>query len=401
MKLAIVIERFEAWRGGAETSTLEIARLLAARGHDIHIVTATNSQSPPDMTIHRVPSTAVIPALRTAAFVRKATAFLQSRRFDVVHAVAPIPAADVYQPRGGLLGETMQRNVATRRSPSRRLLKRAMLAMNVKQRALLELERRIFAPMAPGGPTIVAVSNYVARQCERLYGAGPPRVRVVFNGVSTVVPPPEQRAAYRAAIRSEYHVADDKLLLLFIAHNFRLKGLDPLIDTLSRLVTAGAADFHLLVVGRDNPARYQRRIQTLRLDRFVTFTGPTQRVTSFFFAADVCVHPTYYDPCSRVVLEALSYGVPCITTSFNGASEIMTDGAEGFVIDTPDNLGLWARRIGELRSPELRAKMGDKALLLRDKLSMARHVGELDAVFNEVIESRGAAAGAALPGSVR
>jgi len=401
VKLAIVIERFEAWRGGAETSTHEIARLLAAWGHDIHIVTATNSQSPPDMTIQRVPSTAVLPALRTAAFVRNVTAFLQANRFDLVHAIAPIPSADVYQPRGGLLGETMQRNVATRKSASRRLLKRAMLAMNVKQRALLDLERQIFATAHPSGPRIIAVSNYVARQCERHYGVGPPRVRVVFNGVNTVLPPSEQRVAQRAAVRSEYHIANNKLLLLFIAHNFRLKGLDPLIDTLSRLATADVQDFHLFVVGRDNPARYQRRLRALRLDRFVTFTGPTQRVNSFYFAADVCVHPTYYDPCSRVVLEALSYGVPCITTAFNGASEIMTDGAEGFVIDTPDHVGLWARRIQELRSADLRGKMSEKALLLRDKLTMARHVSELDAIFTEVVQSRTTALGTVSAGSAR
>ena len=47
MKIAIIIERLESWRGGAETSTLEIARLLAARGHEIHVVTTTNAPSPP------------------------------------------------------------------------------------------------------------------------------------------------------------------------------------------------------------------------------------------------------------------------------------------------------------------------------------------------------------------
>jgi len=381
VKLAIVIERLEAWRGGAETSTLELARLLAARGHEIHIVTATNSQSPPDMTIHRVGSTSVLPALRTAAFVRNASAFLNTHRFDLVHAISPLPTADVYQPRGGLLGETLERNVAMRRTASRRLLKRALLAMNVKQRALLDLERRTFAR---GGPLILAVSKYVALQCERLYAVRDERVRVVFNGVRTTLPPAADRAAQRESVRRQFQIADETLLLLFIAHNFRLKGLDALIDTMSRLVTAGINQLHLMVVGRDNPARFQRRLQSLRLDRFVTFTGPTQRITSFFFAADVCVHPTYYDPCSRVVLEALSYGVPCITTAFNGASEIMTDGCEGFVIDTPDNVGLSARRIEELIAPELRRKMSERALLLRDRLSMSRHVEELDNIFMEL-----------------
>src|SRR5438034_575894 len=103
---------------------------------------------------------------------------------------------------------------------------------------------------------------------------------------------------------------------------------------------------------------------------FASYSMASRRNCPATTSAPRCVPPTYYDPCSRVVLEALSYGVPCITTSFNGAAEVMTDGCEGFIIDTPDNVGLWARRIDELRAPELRRKMSDKAVLLRDKLSM-------------------------------
>ena len=33
-----------------------------------------------------------------------------------------------------------------------------------------------------------------------------------------------------------------------------------------------------------------------------------------YFAADFLVHPTFYDPCSLVVLKALACGLPIITT---------------------------------------------------------------------------------------
>ncbi|MFH1419197.1 MAG: glycosyltransferase family 4 protein [Planctomycetota bacterium] len=381
MKIAIVIERIESWRGGAETSTMELARLLTQRGHDVHIITTTATASPPDMTVHPIPANKTLGPLRVATFIRRASAFLKENPFDLIHAIAPLPEADVYQPRGGLVGETLRRNVALRASWPRRAMKLALTALSFKKRSLLELESDIFRD---GGPLILAVSQYVARQCESLYGVGSPRVRVVFNGVNSDVTPPEERAADREMVRREYNVDGDSLLLLFVAHNFRLKGLEPLITVVSRLVESGFTGFRLLVVGRDNPVRYQRRLNTLKLDRFVTFTGPTRRMVSFFHAADVCLHPTYYDPCSRVVLEALSRGVPCITTSFNGAAEVMCDGREGFVIDTPDAVDEWVRRIKDLRSADLRRKMSAAALSLRDRISMSRHVAELDAVFSEI-----------------
>lgn len=385
MKIAIVIERMETWRGGAETSAMEIARLLTERGHELHVVTSSNAQSLPDITVHSLTCPKVLRSRRMAVFARKAADFLKGQDFDVVHAISPLPCADVYQPRGGLLAETMARNVATRSTASRRLLKRALMAMNVKQRSLLDLERQIFRAE---GPVIAAVSDYVARQCREVYGVASPRVRVVFNGIHLADTDPARRRQLREEIRRDHGISEDTLMLLFVAHNFRLKGLYPLLDTASRLVVSGFRKFRLVVAGRDNVVPLQRRAASLGLDGLVTFVGPTRRVTSLFFGADVCVHPTYYDPCSRVVLEALSLGVPVVTTVFNGAAEVIQDGREGFVIESPDNVGLWARRIEDLASPDLRSRMSERALALRDKISMARHVRELETLFEDVVERK-------------
>jgi len=101
------------------------------------------------------------------------------------------------------------------------------------------------------------------------------------------------------------------------------------------------------------------------------------------------VHPTFYDPCSRVVLEALSFGVPVITTSYNGAAEVIQDGCNGFVIKTPGDIGLWARRIEDLASPDLRGKISASALKLRERITMTRHVDQLETIFADIVERKG------------
>lgn len=385
MKIGVVIERMEAWRGGAETSTLELCRLLVERGHDVHILTTTNSQSLPDVTIHTIKAPTLISSRKIAVFAKRAAVLARKQKFDVIHSVALMPEADVYQPRGGLLAETMARNVYTRPTASRRLLKRALMALNVKQRTMIEIERRT---LRPDGPIIACVSKYVARQCAEYYNAEPPRVRVIFNGVNPRVPDDEERLRLRGELRSELGVGNQTLLLLFLAHNFRLKGLTPLIETISRLVVGGFKQVRLMVAGRDNVVPFQKRIEALGIQSYITFLGPTQRATAFFAACDACVHPTYYDPCSRVVLEALYLGVPAITTAYNGASEVIQDGREGFVIQTPDDIGMWARRITDLASPDLRRRMSENALMLRERISMRRHVAELDDLFQEIVERK-------------
>jgi UDP-glucose:(heptosyl)LPS alpha-1,3-glucosyltransferase len=44
------------------------------------------------------------------------------------------------------------------------------------------------------------------------------------------------------------------------------------------------------------------------------------------------VFPTLYDPFANVCLEALACGLPVVTTTTNGASEIIGEGREGYVI---------------------------------------------------------------------
>jgi hypothetical protein len=86
--------------------------------------------------------------------------------------------------------------------------------------------------------------------------------------------------------------------------------------------------------GRHRP--YQRMSRMMRLSADVDLSraerrcaGPLLRMADFF------VLPTRHDPCSLVVLESLAMGVPVISTRFNGASEIMTDGVHGYVLPEP------------------------------------------------------------------
>ncbi|MFO0972231.1 MAG: glycosyltransferase family 4 protein [Phycisphaerae bacterium] len=389
MRVGLVIERIETWRGGAETSTLEYAHLLAQRGVEVSILTSSRCPSPPDLRVVPIAVGATPRPLRTVRFIRKATAVARRERLDLVHAITPMPRADLYQPRGGLMRETLARNLALRPAGAARLLKRVAAALNVKHRALLRLEE---AALQPDGPMIAAVSAYVARQLATHYGIDGPRVRVVFNGVNVAPASAEQRRAERGAIRAEYGVRDDELLLLCVAHNFRLKGVAPLLHAVANVVAAGGPGVRLLVAGRDNPAGMVALAQRLAVADRVMFAGPTQRIAAFYHAADVCVHPTYYDPCSRVVLEALSRGVPCITTRHNGAAEAMRDGVHGYVIDSADDVEALAGRIRALRDTEQRREMGRAALALAPRLSMTRHVDEMLAVYDACAARRPAGA---------
>jgi UDP-glucose:(heptosyl)LPS alpha-1,3-glucosyltransferase len=68
----------------------------------------------------------------------------------------------------------------------------------------------------------------------------------------------------------------------------------------------------------------------------IVFAGSTDEPEKYYGAADLLVHPTFYDACSLTVLEALSSGLPVITTFSNGASGVIRP-EEGRVIRDPKN----------------------------------------------------------------
>lgn len=59
----------------------------------------------------------------------------------------------------------------------------------------------------------------------------------------------------------------------------------------------------------------------------------------FISQSDVLVHPTYVDSFGMVVLEALSYGLPAITTDVYALPEMVEDGCNGIVLHAP--LSIW------------------------------------------------------------
>src|SRR5690606_4821323 len=101
------------------------------------------------------------------------------------------------------------------------------------------------------------------------------------------------------------------VVLLLVAHNPRLKGLPTLIRSAVQLRQQGAP-VRLLVVGGGLSAAEARRCRRHALPAH--FIGPVSSPLPYYAAADIYVHPTHYDPCSLVVLEAWACGLPVVTS---------------------------------------------------------------------------------------
>jgi glycosyltransferase involved in cell wall biosynthesis len=165
------------------------------------------------------------------------------------------------------------------------------------------------------------------------------------------------------------------MTLLFVAHNFRLKGLPTLLQALARALAAGL-DARLLVAGA-GPVNGARRLAArLGVGDRVSLLGALShaRVADLYRRCDLLVHPTWSDHCCLAVLEALASGLPVITTVRDGASEWITPGRQGLVLAHPGDVAALTDALLLMADGPRRAAMGTAAAALRPRLDFAVHL---------------------------
>lgn len=388
MRVVVVQEHVDTGRGGAETSVVEMARHLAALGLDLTIVFRGPEPHPyvaDNVTFWPLVVEGPGRAARTYRFVQAVQRLCRDEPFDIIHAVTPCLSANVYQPRGGTYAETVARNAALTPAALRGL-KRLGQRFNVRQRFLMRMEHLLLRKHQRH-VHVAALSEYVRRQVLAVGHVPPERVRLVFNGVDAPELADALRAARRAAVRAELHLAAEAPLVLFVAHNFKLKGLTELLRA-AACPESRAAGWTIVVAGRDDAGPYERLARRLELAERVRFVGSGVPVRDWYAAADVLAHPTWYDPCSRVALEALSVGLPVVTTRYNGAAEVIEAGRHGEVIAEPGDAAALAAALGRALRPEVRGACRADAGRMAEQLSMARHARELRALYEEVLQAK-------------
>ena len=386
MKVALIIEWIDAWRGGAETSTAQFVRHLLDQGIELTVFTRSRPSPTPHLRVETIACGLPGRAQRALRFAERAAAAVRAEPFDVVHAISPCLAADVYEPRGGTTAESVRRNLELRPPGWARGLKRAANRFNLKQRLLLRIERKLLGGTRQ--PMVIALSDYVVRQLREHYDYPATRIRKVFNGVD--VPPPDAatRLRDRAEIRGLYHIRDSDCLAIMVAHNFKLKGLRRWISALKLIAEGTDVPVRSLVIGKDSAVQWERLVAREGLSGRLQIVGATRRIEAFYHAAELLVHPTHYDPCSRVVLEAMAAGLPVVTTHYDGASEVIEHGVNGFVVDEADVVGGLVDCVVRLADAALRQRIGAAAAGIADRLSMQRHADGVCQVYREVVESR-------------
>jgi len=381
MKIALCYESVLPARGGCETYIADLARRLVDDRHEVHLYACRWDASVLPEALHYHP----LVLKRSPRFVRPwsfaaaCTSALENAGHDVSIGFDKVWGLDVLYPQGGLHAATAAHNLNKYSHWLPRTVARVGKWLDVAHWSYAALERRQY--LSAHRPIVVVNSNMVRDHFKQFYHAEPSELRVVRSAIDPARFHEEDRPRRRAEFRKSLGLASDETAALFIAMNYRLKGLEPLLHAV-RCMPPNAS-FRLVVAGNRRTGPYERLASRLGVSQRVLFLGPRRDVQNCYFAADFLVHPTFYDPCSLVVLEGLACGLPVITTRYNGAHELLTPPREGYVIEDPHDHAHLAWCMTQLLDPLRRTACAREARRAALNWTFEEHYRSLLQVFKE------------------
>jgi glycosyltransferase involved in cell wall biosynthesis len=202
---------------------------------------------------------------------------------------------------------------------------------------------------------------------------------------------PFLNAANDTAVREQFGIGRDDVVIGKVARLFKLKGHEDLLAIAPGLIRDCPKLKFLLVGSGAWEGRFRRMVQDLSLADHFIFTGlvPPERVPALIGIMDILVHTSRREGLARVLPQALAAGKPVVAFNCDGASEVCLDGQTGFLV-RPGDLSLLHRRVLELaRDRELRTRLGDAGrLLVQDKFPVKRMVDELHTLYLRLAAAR-------------
>jgi UDP-glucose:(heptosyl)LPS alpha-1,3-glucosyltransferase len=396
MNIAFCYESVLPARGGCETYIADLARRLIADGHEVHLYACRWDQGalPPEMHFHALPAVRGPRFLRPWRFSKLCLEALRPSRHDVTIGFDKTYGQDVLYPQGGLHAASAMHNRNKFRKGWMRVVAGAVKCLDVAHWSFARLERKQY--LGEPRPLIVVNSYMVRDHFQHFLEMSSSRLHVVRSAIDPARFPEHDRFKCRQEWRHAWNIAPTETVALFAAMNYRLKGIEPLLYSVRALLDLPEhrdrrPDFRLVIAGSPHYQAWEKLAAHLRITQHVMFVGHQDPMRHAYFAADFLVHPTFYDPCSLVVLEALACGLPVITTRANGAHELLSPPREGYVLDDPHDHDLFAWSMAQLLDPQRRHACALAARKTAASWTFEQHYQALTDVFAEACRRKHAA----------
>ena len=163
------------------------------------------------------------------------------------------------------------------------------------------------------------------------------------------------------------------------------KGFDRLLNAWA-LLGEEFQDWQLHIYGKlDESLGLEKQVQNLKIGHQVFFHPPEKKIEEKYAESSIFVLSSRYEGFGMVLIEAMSFGIPCVSFDCNyGPSDIIRNNEDGFLV-TNGNEKEFAEKLQLLMKNEtLRLQMGKKARENVQRFSPQNVVKQWDELFKKL-----------------
>jgi len=174
------------------------------------------------------------------------------------------------------------------------------------------------------------------------------------------------------SINPDSLITPDKKVIISAGRLNILKQFDLLIRSFSNIHNE-YPEWNLVILGDGEEKENLVKLAfNLNINDKVFFPGSIGNISDWYVRADLFVLPTKMEGFPNVLLESMSYGLPCISFDCDtGPRDIIQDGINGILVNTEEKeSGITNALIKLIRDDKLRKNFAQESILIREKYSI-------------------------------
>lgn len=227
----------------------------------------------------------------------------------------------------------------------------------------------------------ISVSKYISKNSLRLLGLNPKQCYVLRNSIDETKFKVNLSEKEKISIKEKYGISDKDKVFIFTGRLVREKGISELLDALNYVKYK---NYKLLIVGsalNDIKTKTEFEVKLKELAKKnknkIIFTGFVKydEIPKLYSIADIAIFPSIWDdPAPLTVIEALTCGLPIITTNSGGIPEYVNNKCS-IILERDNNLSKnIAKYLDKLiNDDELRKKMSSESILSSKDLTLENY----------------------------
>jgi N-acetyl-alpha-D-glucosaminyl L-malate synthase BshA len=368
MRIVILVWLFPPrFIGGTEIATYNIAKHLAKRGYDVHIVTSWAKGLPKKsfeqgFHIHRIyaPRIRILGSIKWCIHV---LLLLKRLRPDVIHTQGMGMSLDCFF--------------------AKMLFEKPYIIWGQGSDVYLSwrFKGMISRLVLKNADAVIALTKDMEKRMKKFCNR---YIHVIPNGIDLKV---FEKSSPRKLLPN-LQITNSERILLFVGTLRPVKGLKYLIQAMNILRNTGVEKVKLIIIGDGEERQALKHlVKQLHLEDRVIFVGkiPNEKVPNYMTIADIFVLPSLSEGFPIVTLEAMASGLPIIASRIGGMPEIVEDGVNGFLVEPANPRDIAEKVTFLLKDEELRGRISKKNKEKIKNYSWEKIIEKLEEIFLEVI----------------